>query len=185
MQSISAKHQNNDNAEQTQKDRVDRTGRGRHSARTPQISGKRVALFYKSTSEAVEPPYIRLAYSDHSLVLAAFTANKRRRIKVSFEPFESFLSVRRVFYVVQALDIADNAAFSYAKLGSAKIFHVSFSEKEHGEAAGTIRTDGKGSLEVACANGWIAIHELQVAGKRRMATRDLLLGFRNIEDYTM
>ena len=69
--------------------------------------------------------------------------------------------------------------------GSAKIFHASFSEKEHSEAAGTIRTDGKGSLEVACANGWIAIHELQVAGKRRMATRDLLLGFRNIEDYTM
>ena len=69
--------------------------------------------------------------------------------------------------------------------GSAKIFQASFSEKEHSEAAGTIHTDGKGSLEVACANGWIAIHELQVAGKRRMATRDLLLGFRNIEDYTM
>ena len=69
--------------------------------------------------------------------------------------------------------------------GSAKIFHASFCEKEHNEPSGTIRTDGKGSLEVACANGWVAIHELQVAGKRRMATRDLLLGFRNIEDYTM
>ena len=69
--------------------------------------------------------------------------------------------------------------------GSAKIFQASFSEKEHSEAAGTIHTDGKGSLEVACANGWIAIHELQVAGKRRMATRDLLLGFRNIDDYKM
>ena len=69
--------------------------------------------------------------------------------------------------------------------GSAKIFQTSFSEKEHNEAVGTIRTDGKGSLEVACSNGWIAIHELQVAGKRRMATRDLLLGFRNIEEYTM
>ena len=69
--------------------------------------------------------------------------------------------------------------------GSAKIFHTTFTAKEHSEAAGTIRTDGKGSLEVACTDGWIAIHELQVAGKRRMATRDLLLGFRNIEDYTM
>ena len=69
--------------------------------------------------------------------------------------------------------------------GSAKIFHVSFCEKEHSEPAGTIRTDAKGSLEVACTDGWVAIHELQVAGKRRMATRDLLLGFRNIEDYTM
>ena len=69
--------------------------------------------------------------------------------------------------------------------GSAKIFHATFTAKEHDAKAGTIRTDGKGTMEVACADGWIAIHELQVAGKRRMATRDLLLGFRNIEDYTM
>ena len=69
--------------------------------------------------------------------------------------------------------------------GSAKIFHATFTPKEHNEPAGTIRTDSKGTLEVACANGWIMIHELQVAGKRRMAARDLLLGFRNIEDYTM
>ena len=69
--------------------------------------------------------------------------------------------------------------------GSAKIFHVTFTPKEHNEPTGTIRTDAKGTLEVACADGWILIHELQVAGKRRMAARDLLLGFRNIEDYTM
>ena len=69
--------------------------------------------------------------------------------------------------------------------GSAKIFHATFTPKEHKEPTGTIRTDAKGTLEVACADGWIMIHELQVAGKRRMAARDLLLGFRNIEDYTM
>ena len=69
--------------------------------------------------------------------------------------------------------------------GSAKIFHATFTPKEHNEPVGTIRTDAKGTLEVACADGWIMIHELQVAGKRRMAARDLLLGFRNIEDYTM
>ena len=69
--------------------------------------------------------------------------------------------------------------------GSAKIFHATFTPKEHNEPTGTIRTDAKGTLEVACADGWILIHELQVAGKRRMAARDLLLGFRNIEDYTM
>ncbi|MBE6204138.1 MAG: methionyl-tRNA formyltransferase [Rikenellaceae bacterium] len=69
--------------------------------------------------------------------------------------------------------------------GSAKIFHATFTPKEHNEPTGTICTDTKGTLEVACADGWIMIHELQVAGKRRMAARDLLLGFRNIEDYTM
>ena len=69
--------------------------------------------------------------------------------------------------------------------GSAKIFHATFTRHQHTEPLGSIHTDGKGHMEVACSDGWITIHELQVAGKRRMATRDLLLGFRDIEDYTL
>lgn len=68
--------------------------------------------------------------------------------------------------------------------GSAKIFRASFSASEHKRKAGTVESDGKSSLRVACQDGWVEIHELQVAGKRRMAVRDLLLGLRNIEDYT-
>ena len=68
--------------------------------------------------------------------------------------------------------------------GSAKIFRVTFSAAEHKRKAGTVESDGKSSLRVACQDGWVEIHELQVAGKRRMAVRDLLLGLRNIEDYT-
>lgn len=68
--------------------------------------------------------------------------------------------------------------------GSAKIFRVTFSASEHKHKAGTVESDGKSSLRVACQDGWVEIHELQVAGKRRMAVRDLLLGLRNIEDYT-
>ena len=68
--------------------------------------------------------------------------------------------------------------------GSAKIFRVTFSAAEHNRKAGTVESDGKSSLRVACQDGWVEIHELQVAGKRRMAVRDLLLGLRNIEDYT-
>lgn len=64
-----------------------------------------------------------------------------------------------------------------------KIFRTSFQEAAHGEPIGTIRTDWREELEVACADGWIRIHELQVAGKRRMTTHDLLLGFRQIESY--
>ena len=67
--------------------------------------------------------------------------------------------------------------------GSAKIFRVTFSDAPHAESVGTIKVDGK-RMMVACADGWVEIHELQVAGKRRMATRDLLLGFRDIEEYT-
>ena len=68
--------------------------------------------------------------------------------------------------------------------GSAKIFRATFAAAQHTQSAGAGYSDGKGSLKVACADGWVEIHELQVAGKRRMATRDLLLGLRNIEDYT-
>lgn len=64
-----------------------------------------------------------------------------------------------------------------------KIFRTSFLEAAHNEPLGTIRTDWREELEVACADGWIKIHELQVAGKRRMTTHDLLLGFRQIESY--
>ncbi len=64
-----------------------------------------------------------------------------------------------------------------------KIFRTSFQEAAHGEPIGTIRTDWREELEVACSDGWIRIHELQVAGKRRMTTHDLLLGFRQIESY--
>ena len=64
-----------------------------------------------------------------------------------------------------------------------KIFRTSFQEAAHGEPIGTIRTDWREELEVACSDGWIRIHELQVAGKRRMTTHDLLLGFRQIESF--
>ncbi len=64
-----------------------------------------------------------------------------------------------------------------------KIFRTSFQEAAHGEPIGTIRTDWREELEVACSDGWIRIHELQVAGKLRMTTHDLLLGFRQIESY--
>lgn len=64
-----------------------------------------------------------------------------------------------------------------------KIFRTSFLEAAHREPLGTIRTDWREELEVACSDGWIRIHELQVAGKRRMTTHDLLLGFRQIESY--
>lgn len=68
--------------------------------------------------------------------------------------------------------------------GSAKIFSVQFKAAEHGVAAGTVRTDGRTSFEVACKDGWVALEELQLAGKRRMAIRDLLLGLRDAAEYS-
>jgi methionyl-tRNA formyltransferase len=42
---------------------------------------------------------------------------------------------------------------------------------------GRIRTDGKHFLKVACGDGWIDILQVQQAGKRRMETREFLIGF--------
>lgn len=70
-----------------------------------------------------------------------------------------------------------------AEVGSAKIFSVHFTLAEHKAAVGEVRTDGRSTLEVACKDGWIALEELQLAGKRRMAVRDLLLGLRDAVNY--
>ena len=72
------------------------------------------------------------------------------------------------------------AAWSVLKRGeeelSVKIFKVHFEEKAHNENLGTIVTDNRTFIKVACTDGMVAIDELQVAGKKRMAVRDLLLG---------
>ncbi len=48
---------------------------------------------------------------------------------------------------------------------------------------GTIKTDGKKVLNVACGNGWLQITDLQLAGKKRMKTEDFLRGFQQINNY--
>ncbi len=69
--------------------------------------------------------------------------------------------------------------------GSAKIFEVKFEAKSHNDAVGKITSDGKDSIKVTCTDGVIHIQSMQMAGKKRMSNRDLLLGFREIESYTM
>ncbi|MBQ5718819.1 MAG: methionyl-tRNA formyltransferase [Alistipes sp.] len=68
---------------------------------------------------------------------------------------------------------------------TAKIFRASFTESNHSEPTGTIRSDYRNTIEVAVADGWVCIEELQLAGKRRMSAHDLLLGFREIDSYRM
>ncbi len=70
-----------------------------------------------------------------------------------------------------------------ADAGSAKIFEVSFEHKSSDIEPGTITSDGRDKIEVKCGNGIIHIHSMQMAGKRRMTNRELLLGLRDIEEY--
>ena len=50
-------------------------------------------------------------------------------------------------------------------------------------APGTVLSDGKTFLAVATADGAISVTELQLAGKKRMAVKDFLIGFREPQTY--
>ena len=66
---------------------------------------------------------------------------------------------------------------------SAKVFSATFEAAAHGQPCGTVESDGRTFIRVACADGWIAVEELQIAGKKRLPVRDLLLGWRDVSQY--
>ncbi len=49
--------------------------------------------------------------------------------------------------------------------------------------AGTIDSDDETYLNVACADGWLEITDLQLSGKKRLNASDFLRGFRQVYDY--
>ena len=63
-----------------------------------------------------------------------------------------------------------------------KLFAAEIVVEEHSLPTGTIRTDNKSHLEVAVANGFTRITELQIQGKKRMLTAVFLNGFSFPED---
>lgn len=48
---------------------------------------------------------------------------------------------------------------------TAKIYAAAFEAAAHNEAAGAVESDGRTFIRVACADGWITLGELQIAGK--------------------
>ncbi len=64
---------------------------------------------------------------------------------------------------------------------SVKIFAAHFRSGAHTAECGVMESDCRTFIRVACADGWVTLDELQLAGKRRMAVRDLLLGFRDVQ----
>ncbi len=49
---------------------------------------------------------------------------------------------------------------------------------------GTVLSDGKNYLAIAASDGALSVTELQLAGKKRMAVKDFLIGFRDPQTYT-
>jgi methionyl-tRNA formyltransferase len=48
---------------------------------------------------------------------------------------------------------------------------------------GTLRSDGKNYIKVACSDGWLSITDLRLEGKKRMNAGEFLRGFRNLGDF--
>jgi len=67
------------------------------------------------------------------------------------------------------------------KVLSLKIFETEI-EKDKNLAPGTIETDGKNTIFFGCRNGCLKINSLQLAGKKRMTTKEFLNGFKNLEE---
>jgi methionyl-tRNA formyltransferase len=69
--------------------------------------------------------------------------------------------------------------------GSLKIFATHVEPATMSVAPGSVKSDGKSYVAVAAADGWVYLDEVQMAGKRRMAIKDLLLGWRDVESVTL
>ena len=66
---------------------------------------------------------------------------------------------------------------------SVKIFSACFESAAHGVRCGVLESDAHTYIKAACTDGWITLQEIQMAGKKRLPVRELLLGLRNIDGY--
>lgn len=66
---------------------------------------------------------------------------------------------------------------------SVKVFKSAKEVSNHNLPVGTVVTDNKTYVKVACPDGYLQIQELQLAGKKRMPVKDFLLGFKNAGSY--
>lgn len=57
-----------------------------------------------------------------------------------------------------------------------KVYRASFAEQMDAAEPGSYRTDHKTYLQFRCSDGWLAIDELQLEGKKRMGIEEFLRG---------
>ena len=62
-------------------------------------------------------------------------------------------------------------------LAPVKIFETEVVENGNEKTVGTLRTDGKTFIEIACGNGAIRLKSLQLPAKKRLSVEELLRGF--------
>lgn len=70
------------------------------------------------------------------------------------------------------------AAYTSLQGKTLKIYQSHYELASHGKEPGSYDTDGKTYLRFAAPDGWLYADELQLEGKKRMATAEFLRGFR-------
>lgn len=99
------------------------------------------------------------------------------------------LSVEQVYNFIRGLSPYPAATAILQMEGQeypVKIFSASIiDESTAPQEPGTVRTDGRKFINVACGNGSLSIENLQIAGKKRMTAPELLNGFKLSEDAQM
>lgn len=66
-----------------------------------------------------------------------------------------------------------------------KVFETEKIDEKHQLAPGSLLTDGKTYLRIAAEDGFIGIKALQLPGKKRLRTEELLRGFHLTEEFKM
>lgn len=82
-------------------------------------------------------------------------------------------------------DNGERIAVKVYETEPAEVFSPTDGDQQSPVAPGTIRTDGKRLLCVATADGWLKICQLQLPGKKRLLTEELLRGFHLNEEWHM
>ncbi|MDR1055057.1 MAG: methionyl-tRNA formyltransferase [Prevotellaceae bacterium] len=95
--------------------------------------------------------------------------------------------VRQIYNLIRGLHpypTAWSEMISGKESISVKIYESETEEQEHQYLPGTIISDGKIYLKVACTNGFIHINSLQLAGKKQLPIQHFLIGFKRINEFS-
>lgn len=69
------------------------------------------------------------------------------------------------------------------ELITAKIYSATRDNDSLPSAPGSIQTDGKKYLKIACPDGWLSVTEIQLSGKKQMKIDELLRGFQHMNEW--
>ena len=70
-----------------------------------------------------------------------------------------------------------------SEIMTAKIYAAIRDNNNLPGSPGTLQSDGKTFLKIACVDGWLSVTDIQLSGKKRMKTEELLRGFHHMDEW--